>query len=295
MNNNLLLAYLSALGQGAWRKFRRVFDELTINEPVESIYPTVKARQLSHLGHVEFDFERDLRWAISPPTLAWLPRQDGVVGVLCGYRTKNLISKLEAVVREYGGEVEICYQPEAPDAVLVRIPASHIGHTIAQNLGIHSEPDLATRLAYCLPSIEDYWHLCPSEPEPVGYKMQQFDPQSLEWRDVASSEKEGFYRYEYFYPEYRLKWNGNCIKTPKNVGCFLLLNKYKKHVLQYDDSKQTLTVPLSLKLPILFARSATLCSGFVPNFNPSQKQHTYSEVTPTVARYILSKLKQGSE
>lgn len=94
MNNNLLLAYLSALGQGAWRKFRRVFDELTINEPVESIYPTVKARQLSHLGHVEFDFERDLRWAISPPTLAWLPRQDGVVGVLCGYRTKNLISKL---------------------------------------------------------------------------------------------------------------------------------------------------------------------------------------------------------
>ncbi len=76
MNENLLLYHLSELHQGSWSKFRQALDHLAEDE--DTLYRSVKARQLSALGHVEFAFEDDLSWAICEPTIAWLVSEDQI-------------------------------------------------------------------------------------------------------------------------------------------------------------------------------------------------------------------------
>ena len=85
MNDNLLLYHLSELHQGSWSKFRQALDHLAEDE--DTLYRSVKARQLSALGHVEFAFEDDLSWAICEPTIAWLVSENQIKGVLCGRRS----------------------------------------------------------------------------------------------------------------------------------------------------------------------------------------------------------------
>ena len=78
MNDNLLLMYLSELGHGNWSRFRQGLEYLVDEE--EDLYRTVKARQLSMSGHVEFAFEGDLRWAVCDLDIQRLPGYRALIG-----------------------------------------------------------------------------------------------------------------------------------------------------------------------------------------------------------------------
>lgn len=290
MNLNLLLQYLSECVSGSWAQFRLALEYLADED--DELYRSVTARQLSMLGHVEFAFADDLCWSICPSTLAWLPRQDELTAVLCGQRTAPLVADLQKHARELGCTVEIQLQTEGPDAIFVTVPASSVGEKLAELVEIRSEPQAAERIAHCLPTLADYVRLCPEVAEPVGYKMRRFDVMISHWLAVDDSSAPGLYRYDYYRPEYRLKLNGRCLKVPRNAGLFLLLQHHERSVLQYDRDRLTLTVPVHPRLPVLFARAATLCSGFLPYFDKESYTYTYHQVTPTVFNYIASKLSQ---
>jgi len=290
MNYNLLLQYLSELESGSWTQFRQALEYLADDD--EELYRSVEARRLSMLGHVEFAFTDNLQWSICPPTLAWLPRQDQITAVLCGQRTEPLVENLQHQAQELNCIVEIHPQTEGADVVLVTVPSSSVGEKLAELIEVQSEPQAAERIAHCLPTLANYARLFPEVAEPIGYKMKKFDVAASRWKEVEESHKPGFYRYEYYRPEYRLKLNGRSLKVPRNVGLFLLLQHHNRSVLQYDSEKQTLTIPVHPRLPVLFARAATLCSGYLPHFDKKTYTYTYHQITPTVARYITSKLNQ---
>lgn len=293
MNHNLLLHYLSECEFGSWAQFRQALEYLADED--DELYRSVTARQLSMLGHVEFAFTDDLRWSICPATLAWLPCHDTLTAVLCGQRTEPLITNLQKYAQELGCDVEIQTQTEGPDAIFVTVPSSSVGEKLAKLVDVKSEPQSAERIAHCLPALADYVRLCPEIAEPIGYKMRQFDIVISKWIDIEESTAPGLYRYDYYRPEYRLKLNGRCLKVPRNAGLFLLLQHHKHSVLKYDRDKLTLTVPVHPRLPVLFARAATLCSGFLPYFDNESYTYTYHQVTPTVFNYIASKLSQQQE
>ena len=290
MNDNLLLFYLSELGHGNWSRFRQALEYLADDE--EDLYRTVKARQLSMLGHVEFAFEGDLRWAICEPTIAWLSKDDQLTGVLCGCRSEQQLEALARGCLELDCELLQVPNPEGPDTILITVPSNSVGEQLAQQLGLKSQPDAASRLAEILPDIEAYYDLCPHEPVPRGYKTEQYDLEQLRWLEVEEDDAPGFYRYTHYRREYRLKLSATCVKVPPYVGIFIWLQHAKKIVFTYNPKTLTLQGPASAILPPLFGRAAILCSGFLPHFDTTTYDHVYQDVSPAVAYHLLHKLHQ---
>lgn len=291
MNNNLLLTYLSELGHGSWPHFRQALEYLANEE--DDLYRTVKARQLSMLGHVEFAFEGDLRWAVCEPTIAWLTREDRITGVLCGDRSPRLLATIEQHCDALGGRYEQLPQDEGPDVVLISVPSSDIGEQVARQAGVKSQLDAAIRLAEIAPDVQSYLHLCPREPMPQGFRTERYDTQRLAWIEASEANQPGFYRFTHYRREYRLKIGDDVLKTPPYIGFFAWLRYENRLVFTYDAAKQMLHGPASVTLPPLLARAATLCSGFLPRFVPQDRAHIYQDIPPTIAHHLLDKLHQG--
>jgi hypothetical protein len=295
MDYNTLLAYLSELGSGNWSTFRAALDFLAVDE--EELYPSVKARHLSTLGHVEFSFFGDLKWTVCPPTLAWLPYRDKLVATLCGGRTQRLVDTVFSKTSELGLQIEVRKQAEGPDAIFVATPSRRIGENLAEAVGLASEHDAAKRIARCLPSLDGYLELCVESPEPSGYTIRAFDTDALDWVEVRQAASDGLYRYEYYRPEYRLKTEGRCLRTSRESGIYLLLGRMRRSVLHYDRDEKKLSVPVRAPMPVLFARAATLSSGLLPRFLWNEKVPTrvYRAIPEEIADWILSRLGQEVE
>lgn len=288
MNDNLLLAYLSELGQGKWSQFRQALDYLA--DENQELYRSVKARQLSALGHVEFAFEGDLRWAVCEPTIAWLSRADQLKGVLCGQRSQRLLDNLAHWCERFDCQLSLASQEEGPDVISIMAPSNDVGEQLAQKVGLKSQSDAAERLAEILPDITSYLPLCPHEPAPRGYKTEKYDIDQLRWFDVEEDSAPGFYRYTHYRREHRLKIDGAIWKTPPYIGIFAWLQHKKRIVFAYDPKESVLTGPANAILPPLFARAISLCSGLLPCFE--RGQHRYVEVPAGVAYHLLHKLHQ---
>jgi hypothetical protein len=291
MNDNLLLTYLSELGHGSWSHFRQALEYLADEE--DNLYRTVKARQLSMLGHVEFAFEGDLRWAVCEPTIAWLTHEDRITGVLCGSRSPHLLITIQQHCDALGCRYRQLRQDEGPDVVLMTVPSSDVGEELAQQVGVKSQLDAANRLSEIAPDVQAYLRLCPREPMPQGFKTECYDLQRLAWTEAAEANQPGFYRFTHYRREYRLKIGDDVLKTPPYIGFFAWLRHENRLVFTYDAAEQTLCGPASATLPPLLARAAVLCSGFLPRFLPQDRTHVYQEIPPAIAYHLLDKLHQG--
>lgn len=220
MNHNLLLTYLSELGEGDWSTFRKAVNFLNADD---EFYPSLIARRLGLLGHVEFAFDdNNMRWALCPPTLAWLPDHDRLVGVLCGARSQRLLDDIQRLAGDGRVTIESQRQEEGPDIIYIIAPTHKVGQEFANQLGLICEfptsldySNAALRIARCLPPLIEYEPLFTEAPEPVGFTIRSFDIDKLEWLEVERAEQSGLYWYYYYRPEYRLKSAGNDARTEK--------------------------------------------------------------------------------
>ncbi|MCA9959243.1 MAG: hypothetical protein KC443_09415 [Anaerolineales bacterium] len=290
MNGNLLLLYLSELGNGRWTQFTDALK--TLSAPWK---PSTHARHLQMLAHIEVDFASEpKRWSIAPPTLAWLPRYDNDHhAVLCGWRTEPLLKKLHQSIANLECHLEIMPQENCPDAIVIHAKESYQLDTIADQLSIQSEPESAARLAQCLPHLDDYLSLCPSKHEPHGYGIRQFEHINKQWEVIEHTSKTGLFEYDCVDGrQYRLKTEDNCRELRRDEGLYALMDFHELSVLRYEGQIRALIVPSYAPLPILFARSAILCSGKLPLYDFANKQRQYQDVSTAVAYNILTKLKQ---
>lgn len=293
MNGNLLLLYLSEMGNGRWSTFIDALNALSAPWG-----RSTHARQLQMLSHVEFDFLSDpMRWSVTPPTLAWLPRHDTAhCAVLCGRRTERLLADLRQFAQDVGCTLKIRQQENNPDAIFVVAKESYQIDNIAERLHIDSEPKSAERLAHCLPHLNDYLALCPLKHEPHGYGIKKLDLTQEKWVEVERTDDTGLFEYDCVEGrQYRLKIEGQCRQTPRDFGNYALLSHLRHSILRYDDRACELVVPTFANLPVLFARAATLCSGQLPHYDYLNKVYRYQGVTTAVAFAILTKLNQETQ
>lgn len=293
MNGNLLLLYLSEMGNGRWAKFTDALNVLSAPWG-----RSTHALQLQMLAHVEFDFLNDpMRWSVTPPVLAWLPRHDTFHrAVLCGRRTERFLTNLQRFAQDVDCILEIKQQENNPDAIFVVAKESYQIDNIAERLRIGSEPKSAERLAHCLPCLDDYLALCPMKPEPHGYGIKKLNLAQGQWVEVERTDGTGLFEYDCVEGrQYRLRIEGQCRQTPRDFGIYALLNHLGHSILRYDDRVCELVVPAFANLPILFARAATLCSGLLPQYDYLKKAYRYQGVTTAVAYAILTKLNQETQ
>jgi hypothetical protein len=300
MDYNLLLTYLTEIGGGRWEHFKNACQTLaqTIDEEDRgTMIWNIAQRNLSRLGHVEFQFDERFIWRVAPPALVSVPQKDELRVILCGARNLPFIDRVREASGALGKELRIHSQPEGPDVVIVNDCSPLDARRLAEELDILWTDRAVACLFACLPSLDEMLEICQEDNPPIGWRVEGFDVDSFKWEQASQTSDAWLYRYSSTWQptEYRLKINGRILKVPPFVGIYHVIRSAGKQAIFYDSQKRILSVKAAAKTPELYERAATLCSGFLPVFEPSTLCDKFRDVPRKYAEVVAVKLSQPLE
>ena len=309
MTPNELLLWLSARVQGSWVQFRTAVENLGLVDPDEAeqgvafpIYQRVRFN-LERLGHVEFDAaDCENGWRVVPPALAISRIKDDFIGVLCGARAPNQISRL----RQNTNDIAIDFEPRPDCPDIVRTTSSSLSalEALADDAGLSFQEDAPAALLSQVPSIGTL-SLWPKEALPITGK--EWDVKQLvrtgktaTWRtitlrDANAPGAEGLFCFMRFQsPQYYLRADDETVRLPGAVGKYWLLSRWRRRILKYDRLRMTLTLPAIFRPPLLVERALILCSGYPPTHNVAYNRSTltYQNIPEEIAGIAAELLKQ---
>jgi hypothetical protein len=287
MNYDALLMYLSEVQSGSWEQFKLACHALKENN--ETTPNSMIARVFSVLGHAEFAWHPDSMWAICKPALIHLPNRNNHTAILCGQRQPMLTESIFNISDIYCKEQQ---QPEGPTAICVTVSSTDDLIKVAQQCSILFIPDAVEQLTHCIPTISSLIESNNICPYPVVPPLEYFDIQQRSWIEIEQVTIDGVYRYENFYPDYRLIQNNQCRKVPREVGIYAVLDRTYWH---YEYETSTLTIPTGLLPPWLYQRVLVLCSGFLATLDKTRTFWMYRDVPPEIALMLAEKLNQPLE
>jgi hypothetical protein len=266
MIEDLLLDWVSELGEGTWQEFRAAYEWLTTSSADEWRTPGFAMRMLSTLGHLEIDWTAR-RWAAAPPVLTILP-DAGAHALLTGGRTRALKRSLHEVLADdddlFPFEIS---QKNAPTAVWIECADETHVERLADALSIRYEYSVAQRLSRLVPSLDSYLAIVPSARCPKRYGLERFDVDTMRWFSTDQDLEPGLYQYDSYGPAmFRLIDDGEVFGVDLATGVYAALSRWGVNRLRYVEQSVNgeLWVHLAAPLPTLHARTAALCTGLAP-------------------------------
>jgi len=309
LNPNDLLLWLSSKKCGTWARYRSAVDELRTSDQLNDKHEDVKEDildtgsipiyqrlrlNLERLGHAEF-FRKGFKngWRVVPPILISENIKEQVVGILCGARTEEIITKLK---REANNNLLITNQHECPDRIAIYAKSINQLEELAISTGINYQAKTTQLLLASMPPVDD-WQLRSSAEIPFGkdWEVYQFSVDSLGWSlsdvDKVKSSSFGLFRFMINHQyQYYIKLRGRSFKIPVQVGKYIVLRSKRKNIVIYDDVKQIFLVPISCRPPLLIDRALTLCSGLLPSIESGHL--IYSQINHKTALSTVNLLRQ---
>lgn len=310
MNANDLLIWLSAKGSGSWSRFRAAVDELylsddsngddeDLNESAQvggglQVHHRLRLN-LERLGHTEF-FRKGFQngWRVVPPTLACLSNKSEAVGTLCGARTDQLLARIENVAAAL--RITVTGQPECPDRIQIIAQDQSRLQQFAESTGLYFQPDAVRMLLAAAPSVDDPQLRTLTEmPFGTDWEVNRFSVSKLRWTSASPGEATsaffGLFRfYVRFQHHYYLCLRGKAYRVPVQVGKYIVLRKRRLCVISYDEDKQTLSMPVSCRPPLLIDRALTLCTGLIPGVENGRLE--FHNINKTIALTTSALMRQ---
>jgi hypothetical protein len=279
-----LLEWASEIGSGSWRLWREAAAYLGLE-------PNAAARELSALGHVEFDW-LDNRFACAPSTAVLTLRSSGCL-LLTGSRRRGLRAYLEELWEEGDYDVDVrppVPQLRGPETWLVEAEMAELERFCADG-GFELHIDSGRRLAAALP---------PATLEAIGLEERPDDRFPRKWFDPdprfrcfrvgdSSGSDDGLWWVE----EHRrdvgfVRRDGRWWRIPtREYGPYVAYPD--QSFITYHESLGFLTVDNATPLPPLVARSATLQSGRLPK-REGASRHTYVNIDHLLVELIETHL-----
>lgn len=293
---DILLHYMSALRSGSWQSFKAAVPLATQShqEDQPPWLPSVLAENLSALGHIEFAFDTDLSWTVSPAVLAGRTGAGHAAAALCGNRTSVVMDGLRQAADRFGVKFLTSEQDRAPSAVIVECGAEGQLEQLASSVGVEYLPRAGWRLARCLPTLASYLRAAPAVPVPSGFPAYRFDEVALEWQPVEAVDRAGSYRFDTYRPEHRVIARNVAKKVSRSIAVYHALALAHARVLEYDSDRGELILPPEARPPVLYARALVLCSGQVPVWDSARRRLSYRDIPADVALAVMRGL-EGSE
>ena len=275
-----LLEWTSELGSGSWRAWREACDYLRVE-------PTLAARRLSALGHLEFDWIDD-RFAAVPPTAVLTLHSSGCL-LLTGARRRGAREELDSVYEQ--GDYDIDLRPPipqegGPETWLIEAELDEVERFCA-DAGLALQVDSGRRIAETLPrgSLD----LCAEEGRPdPRFPRKWIDPKLIHRRTNVPASTDGLWRVEAYRRDVAfVRRDGTWLRLPtREYGHYLA---YADHAfITYRKDVARLAVDNQAPLPPLLARAATLQSGRLPKRDGYR--HTYVNIDEQLAELIQEKL-----
>ena len=306
---NDLLLWLSAKGSGTWSRYRGAIDEmLSAGEPngegddiddladIEELPIHHRIRlNLERLAHVEF-FRNEFPtgWRVVPPTLSCRTNPDGVVGILCGARTDQLLARIKNATSDL--RVNVVSQLECPDRIEIVASGQQQLKQLAHDCGMYFQAEASRMLLAAIPPVDDRQIRAPAElPFGNDWEVTRFSAHRLQW--IASTPGEarsasfGLFRFQMGYrPEYYFQSSLKAYKVSVQVGKYIVLRRARRRVISHDAMRQTFAVPLSCRPPLLVDRALSLCEGLIPRVDGGRL--IYQSVDKSIALTTAALLRQ---
>jgi len=304
MSPDELLFWLSARREGSWVQFRSAVEEILGEADLDAgddggIPRYQKMRfSLEQLGHVEFEGRNsEGGWRVAPPVLAVVQQPGGFLGIVCGARTPQLMSRFQDVA---GSCCEVFASSAYPS--VVRVFAAELGSLSgrASDAGLRFEPHAPVRILSCLSRVDQ---LPGSKPArlPFGrdfevwrFAVERYGCKWMPSSDDAARGGDGLYRFVRFQvPEHYLKSGKRVLKVDGQTAKFFVLAGRRRQVLRYDRMNRLLLVPGICRPPLLVDRALVLCTGYLPAYEPRKRMLAYAGINEDIAGFAASLLSQN--
>ena len=318
---DILLYSLSAWRETPWTTFKKCFDEIHRRHAVASIHEEQDAavyhrwralRLLSSLGHVDVRFEAHaITIFVAPPALAVLPGFGLRRAVLCGARSPSTSGDLRRAAALEGAATTTHSQsslsPYAPTRVEVNADSDERIRATAERMGIpYLDQPPARTIAQVTASLEEYClKLSWSADEDLNWHREDFNVRSLRFQPAGETPPNAsLSRYQNPVTtiwRYRLWRDGQFAELEPDWGRYAILSASSKRILQYDQAKRDVLVPLGAPLPSLLARVLGLCSGYAPRTSQRRgkrdsdlpnRYEIFRDVPPSIFRMVADKAGQ---
>jgi hypothetical protein len=280
-SQDILLEWASEVGAGSWSKWRAACETLGLN-------PTAAARNLSALGHIEFDWTAD-RFACAPTSAVLIPRSSGCI-IITGARPRGLREQLEALCSDpdqsFDADLrEPVAQNNGPDTWMIEIEMDEM-EAFSEAADMNFEIDAGRQVLEAIPLASLESAAEPDVPD-SRFPRTHLAPHDLSFKPNADPGTEGLWWVE----EHRrsiafLRQEGQWFRVPtREYGPFLAYPD--QPFMSYDlrPQLQTLRVNNRAPLPPLIARAAALQSGRLP-IADGRHHHTYFNIDRAFAERV---------
>ena len=304
---DLLMLYMSHLGEGSWATLRPRFQAAAgLDERGEGVSALRYA--LEEIGFADFFVERntprgqlaDNGWKVCPTSLMALA--SGREALLCGARDQPLLQALEQTANSEGCSFEIrtVTVKVTPGLSSLSFTLPRVAGTppalfsLARHLDIPFIADAPDAWLEAFPSLASTLRLaCPEElgSSHLGWEMRLLKPGARAWATVSQlpQNPEAGSVFEWVRP-WLARRRAVYIPTRGWVGVgdreavYAGASVSQHQLLRYDREGKSLFVPAAFPLPRPCARAAALCAGDLPTYRNGER--IYSEVPPRVAAVI---------
>lgn len=288
-----LLDALTFAEKGSWSEFYSLATQ--INDA--PWFPIESARMLSALGHIDLALDpstlRPESWAISPPTLAFIPNDDKAI--LCGARWPELIQRIRDDIEAIDGNLETTRNKLGPETICIQnldiMELKDVIESTGEHLGIQLglTESAGNKLAHLLPSLNDIAKVLPAT-SLSGHRIEIFDLKSAKWKSSNDETIPGAYRITTnpWSFAWRSKSDNKLRAGDSRLVKYLAATEMKRTLLYYDRTRRRLVAPIGAALPGLYERAVVLCSGIPPSTHMNTL--CYESIPYDVAEAIIRRL-----
>ncbi|MBI4502886.1 MAG: hypothetical protein HY700_17200 [Gemmatimonadetes bacterium] len=284
MNWDVLLHWMTHVGEGSWATFRNAVARLAGDDADVDYWCRTLRVVMSDLGHVDFFVDDSRRWRVRAPVLGGLPPPQGVAA-LAGGRTPKLSATLsEAVTARACRLVEDCVAEGLP-SFKVEGPRQWLA-AAAADAAIPYIEDFVGALCQEIVPIPLHIQRARAETAPGNWSVRSFDFRTLTWVDGIRPRSACEFRSRYgerrFYVHTR---RGELLRLPKRQAVYAAAMISEVVLSEYELASSTLFAPTSAPLPEAYCRAACMCSG-----SPAQidrGRFVFKNVPFDVAAFLL--------
>ncbi|MGI8872844.1 MAG: hypothetical protein ACR2KP_00675 [Egibacteraceae bacterium] len=293
-DHDALLSWCSEIGSATIDEFRRACRALEL--PVNR-----SARDLSQLGHVEFDWNRG-RFAVAPTTLTTVPDLPGRL-LLTGARPYGLIADLAQTAEHSELDVDVWRDLRhqfgtGPSTAFIDADPSDAPRFCAE-AGIRWAACASAEIAGALPPLDRATATVAHRPD-SRFPHATVDAHSfrVRWDEDVPDGREGLWLYRTWGRRRQMilcagEAEPRMILDTDNAPYLMARPADADPIVEYRRSHRLLVVNAAAPLPALAARSVCLCSGRLPIRKcvaPEIAYNHYVNVDPPTAERILRTL-----
>lgn len=258
MNWDVLLHWMTHLGEGSWDGFKDAVSRLAAQEQ-DNLQVDLRSH-ISDMAYAEFFVDGSRRWRVFPPVLAELSPRLGAA-VLCGGRTPQLTRTLVSAAETAGCHVASEQTSDAPTTIRVTGSLANLDHS-ANAVGVRFVRGYSELLSRRVKPVYELLERAIEQSAPTNWSVRSFDFDSMSLVDgyrpnsaCECSPRRGLPRW------YVHTRHGRLRAMPKREAVYAAAMLRGVTLLRYDFENERLMAPARVPPPEPSCRAACLCAG----------------------------------